>query len=186
MSRLVACTLTAILASAPSLAIAQSPMGMQDRMGMRSEAQSEPKDLTDARIDVVKDALQLTSDQMKYWPPIEEAIRARAEERRDRFADFVARMHTPQPDRNFVKVLQNRAENLAERAAGLKRLADAWQPLYGTLTEAQKRRMRILAAVVVRDVRDGMEMRHFQMMEDDDAGGAITGAGSGEGGAGQE
>ena len=34
--------------------------------------------LTDARIEIVKAALQLTPDQEKLWPPIEEAIRARA------------------------------------------------------------------------------------------------------------
>src|SRR5262245_56635515 len=32
--------------------------------------------LTDARIGMTKAALQLTPEQQKFWPPIEEAIRA--------------------------------------------------------------------------------------------------------------
>jgi hypothetical protein len=38
------------------------------------------------RIDLVKAALQLTPDQQKYWPAIENAIRARAEDRKARLA----------------------------------------------------------------------------------------------------
>ena len=38
------------------------------------------------RIDLVKAALQLTPDQQKYWPAVENAIRARAEDRKARFA----------------------------------------------------------------------------------------------------
>ena len=39
--------------------------------------------LTDARVAIVKSALQLTADQEKYWPAIEEAIRARAKDNSD-------------------------------------------------------------------------------------------------------
>ena len=42
--------------------------------------------LTDMRIDLVKAALQLTPDQEKYWPAVENAIRARAEDRKARIA----------------------------------------------------------------------------------------------------
>jgi len=178
MSRLIACAFTALAVASVSPALAQAPPPAQ-------EPQAELRDLTDVRIDVLKTALQLSSDQTKYWPAIEEAIRARADERRERVESFAARMHEPQPDRNFLKVLQNRADNLSERAAGLKRLADAWQPLYPTLTDVQKRRMRILAAVVLRDAREGMAFRHMQM-EDEDAWGAMTGPGSGESGFGRD
>jgi hypothetical protein len=148
------------------------------------QAQTEPRDLTDVRIEVLRDALQLSPEQAKYWPAVEEAIRARAEARNERIEHFVARLREPQPDRNFVRVLQNRADNLSERASGLKRLADAWQPLYPTLTDAQKRRMRILAVVAMRDIREGIEARRMDM-DDEDAWGAMTGASSGESGFGR-
>ena len=46
---------------------------------------------TDRRIEVLKLALQLKPDQEKYWPPVEEAIRARAMARRQRLVNLVAR-----------------------------------------------------------------------------------------------
>ena len=47
-------------------------------------SQTNFKVLTDARIGIVKAALQLTPEQEKLWPPVEEAIRARAEARYNR------------------------------------------------------------------------------------------------------
>jgi len=47
--------------------------------------------------------------------------------------------------------MQRRAENIAD----LKRLADAWQPLYQTLTLHQKRRKAALTIVALRDVASG-------------------------------
>lgn len=43
---------------------------------------TEARGLTDNRIQAVKNALQLTREQMKYRPAIEEAVRARADGRR--------------------------------------------------------------------------------------------------------
>lgn len=42
--------------------------------------------LTDARIAIVKKTLQLTPEQEKYWPAIEDAIRSRAKSRQTRLA----------------------------------------------------------------------------------------------------
>ena len=41
-------------------------------------SQTEFKMLTDIRVGVIKAALQLTPEQEKLWPAVEEAIRARA------------------------------------------------------------------------------------------------------------
>ncbi|HEX2841500.1 Spy/CpxP family protein refolding chaperone [Hyphomicrobium sp.] len=174
MSRLATYAFAALLIAIPSLAIAQTTHSMQ-------EDKAEAKELTDSRITVLKDALQLSPEQAKYWPAIEEAIRGRAEARRERLENFATRMREAQPDRNFVQVLQNRAENLSARGAELKKLADAWQPLYVTLTDTQKRRMRILAFVVLHEMRQDMEARHDQMMMmEDEPWGAVTGPGGGE------
>ena len=68
-------------------------------------------------------------------------------------------------DRNPVEFLQRRADALSQRAADLKKLADAWQPLYSTLSPDQKRRMAFLAVFVLRELRSGMEQRML-MSED--------------------
>ena len=172
MSKLVAYAFTALFVAVPSLAIAQTSPPMQ-------QAQAEGRELTEIRIDVVKNALQLSPDQTKYWPAIEEAIRARAEMRRQRLENFSERMDEAQPDRNFVKIMQDHAAVLTERGTSLRRLADAWQPLYSTLNDAQKRRMRVLAVVVLHGMREGVENR---IEEEEARGSAAVGASTGESG----
>ena len=55
-------------------------------------SQADLNALTDARIGIVKAALQLTPDQAKYWPPIEQAIRERAQIHDARIAAVTERL----------------------------------------------------------------------------------------------
>ena len=120
----------------------------------------------DARIAAVKAGLKLTPDQEKLWPPVDTAVRdfakqriamanARASEREARRAerdqkaadgqkgaDNKAVTSEPAPD--AVARLRERADKMAETAAGLKKIADAADPLYKTLDESQKRRLSML------------------------------------------
>ena len=132
--------------------------------------------LTDARINIVKAALQLTPDQEKFWPPIEDAIRARAKDRESRIAAAAARRAEIR-DRSLIEILRDRdpitfmnrrADALAQRSADLKSLADAWRPLYQSLTPDQKRRMAFLMVLVVREMRSAVEQRRVQSAEEDD------------------
>ena len=103
----------------------------------------------DARIAAVKAGLKLNSDQEKLWPSVEAAVRDFAKLRIERAN---ARMNAwrgdssdPQKqDRDPVTRLRDRAEAMAASAAAMKRIADAADPLYKTLDEAQKRRLAIL------------------------------------------
>ena len=123
------------------------------------------KALTDARIGITKAALQLTPEQARFWPPVEEAIRSRAEARHRRIAQLRA-LAEQAGQREFdpVALMRGRAENLTERGANLKKLADAWQPLYQTLNPDQKQRMRVLAMHVVHELKGAMERRRMQEM----------------------
>jgi hypothetical protein len=165
MLKIVAAGVTALFVTASPLAYAQAPSaGAPEHL-----SEADLSTLTDARINLVKAALQLTPDQEKFWPPIEAAIRARARDRQARVAAVAARLGEQHDrsriealrDRNPVEFLQRRAEALAQRAADLKKLADAWQPLYPTLTPEQKRRMAALAIFVLREMRTAVEHRHF-------------------------
>ena len=71
-------------------------------------------------------------------------------------------------NRDPVSFLNRRAEALAQRSADLKKLADAWQPLYGTLTPEQKRRMGAVTLLVLREMRDAVDQRRMQQAEEDD------------------
>jgi hypothetical protein len=130
--------------------------------------------LTDMRIDIVKAALQLTPDQEKYWPPIENAIRDRAKDRQARIAEAAKRTAERRDgnivdtlrDRDPVDFMRRRANALEQRGADLKKLADAWAPLYQTLKPDQKKRMAYLALVVLRDMSDVREQRHARFEGD--------------------
>jgi ribonuclease D len=110
--------------------------------------------------------LQLTPEQAKYWPPVEDAIRARAEARYRRLAAIKERS-AQDSDIDLAVVLRNRADALTERAANLKKLVDAWQPLDQSLTPAQKQRARVVAGLVVRQMRGAADRRRMGTYDED-------------------
>ena len=56
---------------------------------------------------------------------------------------------------------------MAQRAADLKKLAAAWDPLYKTLTPQQKKRMAFLTIIVGREMREAIEQRRIEADDDD-------------------
>jgi hypothetical protein len=174
MLKLLAAALTTLFVTASPGAYAQAqfptPMG-PERLNPADLAK-----LTDERIEVVKAALQLTPDQMKYWPAVEDAIRTRAQNRQTRISKIVETVGKRSDDsvvdnlrnRNPVEFLNRRADALAQRSADLKKLAEAWQPLYQTLSPEQKRRMAALAVVVLHEMSDALEQRRMQFEDDDE------------------
>ena len=137
---------------------------------------SDRKTLSDMRIDLVKAALQLTPDQEKYWPAVESAIRARAEDRKARLAK-IGETVGKRADESRVEVLRNRdpiaflqrrSEALAQRSADLDKLAEAWQPLYKTLSPEQRQRMAALAIFVLREMSDVIDRRRAQSEDNED------------------
>ena len=138
--------LTALFVAGFSLAYGQEPSSPMP-------SQTDLKVLTDARIGIVKAVLQLTPEQEKLWPPVEEAIRARADTRYKRMASMAQRQGQ-QGEIDAVGLLRERSDALAEKAAALKKLADAWAPLAQTLKPDQKQRLQLLAMRVLDQLRD--------------------------------
>ena len=136
---------------------------------MRHPSAADLNALTDARVGIIKAALQMTPDQEKLWPAVEDAIRARAKNRQARL-ERVAELRDSGPmeaaERNPVELMQRRAERLSQRAADLKKVADAWEPLYKTLSEEQKHRMAFATYAAMHGMRDAIE--HRTESEDDD------------------
>jgi hypothetical protein len=165
----VAAGLTALFVTASSLAYAQAPSATATTGGEQENARPSAADLnalTDARIGIVKAALQLTPEQAKYWPAVEEAIRNRAMGRQVRLA-ALARQRD-QGDGDPIDMVRHRADALAQRSAELKQLADAWQPLAGTLTPEQKQRLRFFAVNILRLVPRAVELRRMQNEDESD------------------
>ena len=159
---------TALFLTASSIANAQSSQTSSSATPERLNA-ADQKTLTDLRIDLVKAALQLTPEQEKLWPPVESAIRARAEDRKARVAkiqETVGRRADESRaevmrNRDPIAFLQRRSEALAQRSAELDKLAEAWQPLYKTLSPEQRQRMGALAVLVLHDMSDPAERRRL-------------------------
>jgi hypothetical protein len=173
MLKILTAAATALFVAASPLAYAQTPSPSSsppERLGAL-----DLNKLTDLRIDLVKAALQLTPEQTKLWPPVENAIRARAEDRKARFAKIAETMGKradessadTMANRDPIAFLQRRAEALAQRSVDLNKLAEAWQPLYKTLSPEQRQRMVALAVFVLRDMSDAVERRRANSDDDD-------------------
>ncbi len=109
----------------------------------------------DARIAALHAGLKLTAEQEKNWPAVESALRELAKQRSERFA---ARASTDRP-KDPIERLNLRADVMGQRAASLKKLADAAGPLYKSLDEGQKHRFVMLARLDGRQA-GGMRGRH--------------------------
>jgi hypothetical protein len=70
-------------------------------------------------------------------------------------------------NRDPIAFLQRRAEALAQRSADLDKLAEAWQPLYKTLSPEQRQRMAALAIFVLHDMSDVADRRRARSEDDD-------------------
>jgi len=174
MMKIVVVGTTALFLTASSIANAQTSQTSSPATPERLNA-ADRNSLTDMRIDLVKAALQLTPEQEKYWPAVESAIRARAEDRKARIAK-IGETVGKRADENRVEVLRNRdpiaflqrrSEALAQRSADLDKLAEAWQPLYKTLNPEQRQRMAAIAILVLHDMSDAVDRRRAQSDDDD-------------------
>ena len=98
----------------------------------------------DARIAALHAGLALSAEQDKLWPPVESALRDNSRKRLTRFEKFRAEREQSAGPADPVTRLRHGAEFMTERGGELKRLADAVQPLYDKLDDAQKNRLGIL------------------------------------------
>jgi hypothetical protein len=128
----------------------QSPAPSDDTQRPRFTAEDHGA-FTDANIAALKAGLRLTPSQEKMWPPVEQSLRdlvqkrlARAAERRERREGRGKTKNAVNP----IERLRHASEVMSEHAAGLRTFADAAQPLYDSLDDAQKRRLRVLLRTV--------------------------------------
>jgi len=106
MLKIAAAGTTALFLLASPIANAQSTQTTSTAPPERLNA-ADRNNLTDMRIDLVKAALQLTPEQEKLWPPVESAIRARAEDRKARVAKLQETVGR-RADESRVETLRNR------------------------------------------------------------------------------
>lgn len=143
--------LKTIVAGAVALTIVGAGLALaQPTRGEAPHARPSAEDFaafTEARIAALKAGLKLTAEQEKNWPAVEAAMRDLAKERADRMAAWrEARQSGDDAARraDIIERLRRGADTMGTRAAALKQLADAAEPLYKSLDDAQKRRFSML------------------------------------------
>ncbi len=102
----------------------------------------------DARIAELKADLHLTADQEKNWPSLQTALHdygvgqsKNAMESANR-PNRSEREEQGQNDRpNDIALMRTMADDLTARGASMKKLADAAEPLYGSLDERQRKEL---------------------------------------------
>jgi len=77
---------------------------------------------------------------------------------------------TDQSAKETIDIVRLRAVNLSQRGAELSKLADAWQPMWQSLSDEQKTRMEILAGVVLGLTIKKAQMRLAEPHEDEGGG----------------
>jgi hypothetical protein len=146
MKKTVVAGIIALTLAGAGFAQAQQATPAREARGSRLSSEDVTA-LTDARVASLKAGLKLSAEQEKHWPAVEAAMRDRAKERADRMvtrreAREARRGGQSRPD--TVARLRQGADAMTARAATLKRLADAAEPLYQSLDDGQKRRFAVL------------------------------------------
>jgi len=160
-------TLLAGFAAALILGMLAPAQAQSTSGGRPKAAEAVAKALVERKVEILKTALSLTPEQQKLWPAVEDSIRTRAAMRLGRITKLVA-LRDSDKDVSPIEMMRIRADTLASKATELKKLADAWQPLYQTLDPEQKRRMAFLAIFAVREMRDAVEERRVRSEDDID------------------
>jgi hypothetical protein len=122
-------------------------MGGQGMMGagrdmMRRFSPEDMNAFIDAHIAAIHAGLKLSAEQEKLWPPVEEAMRNLARLRASAMQGM--RQSRGMMASDPVGFLRTMADRMGQGSEALRKLADTAAPLYTTLDDAQKRRLRVL------------------------------------------
>jgi hypothetical protein len=115
-----------------------SPVAQVDRNGPPANQISNE---VDARIAQLKASLRLTPDQEKNWPGLQSSIHdyGVAEFKQPMSGRSVRNDRNARSDRpNDITRMRSNADEMTTRAAAIKKLADAAEPLYNGLDDSQR------------------------------------------------
>jgi zinc resistance-associated protein len=144
MKKIVIAATAAVLAGS-GLALAQSSgQPPQERAERPALTANQITAFADVRIAHLKAGLMLTPEQEKNWPPVEAAMRDAAKRAADRLIAWRNERAQQKDQVDAIQRLGRISDALTERAADLKKFADAARPLYDSLDERQKERFASL------------------------------------------
>jgi zinc resistance-associated protein len=131
--------MAALTIASVSLVYAQEPGRRQSEQRWQPSTE-DLQAFGEARLAALKAGLMLTPDQARNWPAFEQAARDFAKQRIEHRMTMRSAPRSDDP----VDRLRRRATTMSDLGGGLKKLADAAEPLYKSLDENQKRRFAML------------------------------------------
>jgi hypothetical protein len=144
MNKRIIAGLTALAFSAPSWCAAETPMlKIAHRHWHRHAREDQSFDRIDAHLASMKASLKLTPEQEKHWPAVERVLRDIALAREDR----VEGLREQKKSEDAIATLRDSAVGMAQSSSQLKRLADAAEPLYRTLSKEQQQRFHFMLRI---------------------------------------
>jgi hypothetical protein len=116
------------------------PAGAGDRSDRGELSANQINAQSDARTVRMKADLRLTPEQEKNWSGFESALRDVGKKHADREITHRTERTEQKGSGDFIDNMRHDAESLSQRSDDEKKLADAAQPLYGSLDARQKER----------------------------------------------
>lgn len=150
-------------------ALAQQPANPPNPPAANTRPQISAEDraaLIEARIAAIKAGLKLTPDQEKLWPPVESATRDMAKQAQDARSQRGTQMQTDDP----VERMARMGEQMTQRGTSMVKVATAARPLYASLSDDQKRRLRMLMHPTGMERGEGKHMMDNHLGDPDQTG----------------
>jgi hypothetical protein len=147
--------LKAVLVATTALTIAGSTLTYAQQGGRERDPQRRWQPSIDdirafqaARLAALRAGLVLNAEQDKHWPAFEQAARELQQLRVNRVSAMREARRDERRTFDPVERLRQRATRMTESGTALKKLADATDPLYRSLDDAQRRRFVILSRMM--------------------------------------
>jgi hypothetical protein len=147
---LVTAALPAAIVFAQTQAPKDQPARADRRPGLSADARAR---LLEGRLAMAKTALNLTSEQLQLWGPVEAQIRSSITDRAQRRQEMRAKRAAGEPRErlSLPDRLDRASQRMAQRAERMKAFAAVIKPFYASLNDEQK----AVAGVVLRQMRGG-------------------------------
>jgi hypothetical protein len=124
--------------------------------GERGPSKEDRDAYLEAHVAAVHAGLRLKPDQERLWAPVESAVRDMARQ----MNDLRDQQQTQAMPADPIEHMARMGDMASKRGQAMSRVAEAARPLYATLSDNQKRRLRVLMRAPGHDGRSmGQHMR---------------------------
>ena len=140
---LAGAALVALSAALPAASVLAQPQSSTAAMAQSRAARPLPPSRIEGRIAFLQTELKITAGQSQQWQAFADLLRQQDEAKRARIEQMRAQRASAQPGvapqlPSALERLQRRETMAEQRAADLRQLVGAFQPLYASFSDEQK------------------------------------------------